>query len=377
MLVSIVLKKKTSAIFLAIVLVLGTIAAISPLYIIKGVNAQGDPYYEMDSYNDEKSYEIDSYGYSDYGMDNNDRKTYDKRSYGNDNGYESQYQSYKPDYKPKHPSYNDKDDRDKSKDNIKKSININKLNCINTNLNINGNNSGNISIGNKGAAEEGYLGAYSAVYGSGGYDNNKKDKGFECIINNNNNNTNVISNDGGNATETASLTVKKEIFGCVDDNPNDFIMVCEELENDSTDWIPCTDPAISGTRNCQDLPANLFDIEVRDNQNTLIRQFDGSLDGTTIQNLQPGTYKVNEIKHPSISGTDQLRENPAAEEACTSDEFPDGGVLIRGAPSFMQYNPICFEYEDEFDNNCSTLTLQPGENKICTVKNYMKFSQPD
>ena len=56
----IVLTKTTSAIFLAIVLVTGTIAAISPSsFIIKGVNAQGDPYYGMDK--DKKSYGTDSY----------------------------------------------------------------------------------------------------------------------------------------------------------------------------------------------------------------------------------------------------------------------------------------------------------------------------
>ena len=183
-------KIQTSAVFLAIVLVAGTIAAISPL-LIKGVNAQGNPYYN--------------------GMDNryDDRKSYDnnKRSYGNDYGYESQYQpSYKPDYKSQYPSYV-KDNRDKSNKDSK-SVDINKLNCINTNININGNNTGDINVGNKGA-DKGYLGAYSSSDGSGygyegyyndGYNNNKQDKGFDCIINNNNNNTNVVAG-GGNITD--------------------------------------------------------------------------------------------------------------------------------------------------------------------------------
>jgi hypothetical protein len=64
-------------------------------------------------------------------------------------------------------------------------VSVNKLKCINTNININGNNAGNVSIGNKGAAEEGYLGAYSAAssgYGGEGYydgHNDKKDKGLD------------------------------------------------------------------------------------------------------------------------------------------------------------------------------------------------------
>gem|GEM_PF-5838902 len=91
--------KITSSIFLATLLVLGTIATILP-------TAQAQPFYGMDSYDD-------------------DRKSYDKRSYGNDYGYdESQYQhSYKPDYKPQYQSYGEKDDRrDKSNKDNSKSI---------------------------------------------------------------------------------------------------------------------------------------------------------------------------------------------------------------------------------------------------------------
>ena len=94
--------------------------------------------------------------------------------------------------------------RDKSKKDDSKSVDINKIKCINTNLNINGNNTGNVNVGNKGqisAAEEGYLGANS--YGSEGYYdgyNNNQGKGFDCIINNNNTNTNVVTG-GGNVTD--------------------------------------------------------------------------------------------------------------------------------------------------------------------------------
>ena len=240
------------------VLIIGTITAISPSFIT-GANAQTQPYYGYDSYESEyadkkdssyepryetdnnnykKSYGEDIYGpeypskYTDsnsyepttpsYGNDNNDnRKSYKTNSYepitpsyGNENNYQktygkdniydkSQYQSYKPDYKPKYPSY-EKDDRDKSKDS---KFDINKIKCINNNVNINGNNIGDINVGNKGQAayaEEGYLGAYSS--GGSGYSGeryydgyNKQDKGFECIINNNNTNINIAG--GGNQTE--------------------------------------------------------------------------------------------------------------------------------------------------------------------------------
>jgi hypothetical protein len=79
-------------------------------------------------------------------------------------------------------------------------VSVNKLKCINTNININGNNAGNVSIGNKGAAEERYLGAYSSDGGGYGGDDgySKQGKGFDCIINNNNTNLNTV---GGNVTD--------------------------------------------------------------------------------------------------------------------------------------------------------------------------------
>ena len=170
----IVLTKRISVIFLSIVLIAGTITLSYPSFMIIGA-AQAQPYYNVD------------------GMDNNNYK----KSYGYDTYYKPQYSSY------------GKDDKDKSKDS--KSVDINKLNCINTNLNINGENAGDINLGNKdqvASAAEGYLGVYSS---NGGYDggkgyynngyDNKKDKGSDCITNNNNNNTNVISGDVGNVTD--------------------------------------------------------------------------------------------------------------------------------------------------------------------------------
>jgi hypothetical protein len=160
----IVLTKTTSAIFLAIVLVAGTFALSAPSFM---TNAQAQPY---------------------YGMDNN------QKSYVND-------------------------DRDKSKDSGSKSVSINKLKCINNNININGVNSGDINIGNKGGVtEEGYVGANS--YSGEGYYNghSKKDKSFDCIINNNNTNINLVG--GGNQTEP--LTCEE----CFTENLNE-----EQLNN--------------------------------------------------------------------------------------------------------------------------------------------------
>jgi hypothetical protein len=104
---------------------------------------------------------IDAQAQPYYGIDNNYQK-----SYGNDNYY----------YEPQYPSDNFKSKYSSSyeKDSYKKDVSINTIKCINTNLNINGNNAGNVSIGNKG---QGYLGGYSSSsgeYGGEAYNNKIK-----------------------------------------------------------------------------------------------------------------------------------------------------------------------------------------------------------
>ena len=314
---------------------------------------------------------------SEYEMDN----IYEKKSYRN-NYYEQprEYSSYQSDYKQEYPS-NDKDDRYKSK---KDSISINKLNCINTNFINIGNINGSINTfaPDRTADSEGDLGASSLGWNEEGYDNGynkQKEKGFTCIINNNINTT--IG--GGNATTPippeppiTSLTVNKEIFGC--DNIRqgaDPRMDCL-MQNNSPDWLPCIDSAISNTVFCQRLPASLFDIEVLDDQNIQIQEFEGSTEGTTIQNLEPGTYTVNETKvqnglaNPNTAN--QLVENVAVQQGCIGLGFDGGGILFRNPdiPNQAFYN-ICFEYEDEQGNDCSTVTLAAGEEKTCTAKNYI------
>ena len=63
------------------------------------------------------------------------------------------------------------------------------------------------------------------------------------------------------------------------------------------------------------------------------------------------------------------RENKFAEQARAINGFPDGGPVF--IDSFVTTYSICFEYEDEQNNDCSTITLATGEEKICIVKNYI------
>jgi hypothetical protein len=83
----IVSRKNTSAIFLAIVLVAGTIALSSPSFMVGDVQAQRD--YGMDKkYNNyEQNYEMNSYDKKPYG-----------NSYEQDYGMDKKYNSYEPDY---------------------------------------------------------------------------------------------------------------------------------------------------------------------------------------------------------------------------------------------------------------------------------------
>jgi hypothetical protein len=206
---------KASAVFLATVLLAGTIALSAPSFMI-GL-AQAQPYYGggMDnSYGDDrKSYGMDdSYGSSDYGRDN-DRKSYgmddsygssdygrdnDRKSY--DNSYGSQYQSYKSDYEPKYPSYGKDDKRDKSKDS---SVDIKKIKCNNININLNGQGvnggTGNGDNGNKTNGND------SNGNKTNGKDDNRFKKidrdGFTFVCINNNNNEVGVGGGAGNVTD--------------------------------------------------------------------------------------------------------------------------------------------------------------------------------
>lgn len=109
-----------------------------------------------------------------------------------------------------------------------------------------------------------------------------------------------------------------------------------------------------------------------DNQDNQIQQFKGSIEGTTIQNLKPGNYTVNEIKH--LSGDDQLVDSGFEVICSTSNGFPDGGE-VTNSTSNTSYVPICFEYEDEQGIDCNPITIAAGEEKTCTVKNYINFGQ--
>lgn len=181
-----------------------------------------------------------------------------------------------------------------------------------------------------------------------------------------------INNNGQVEPQTGSLTVKKEIFGC--DEGTSISMNCQDLDSTSQEWLSCDDPTISNTIFCKALPENLFDIEVLDQGNRLVPPITGSQQGTTIPNLEPGIYTINEIKHQS--GINQLVEDAGVELSCVNDGFAGGGSLKGSGSSnndevLFDFD-ICFVYEDEKGNDCSMTTIKNNEDKTCIVKNYIK-----
>jgi hypothetical protein len=273
----------------------------------------------------------------------------------------SDYKPMKNDYNSKYLQYN--------KENI---------DCTNLNLNANGLNVNGIPESLSGLlpdqAQAGDSDIGISAYGTeenrfGSYD---EDFVYKCINNNYNDFTGTTTPLTPTPTPTASLTVVKEIYGCDNIIPTTpfLFMDCQFLLDNDDRWIQCDDPRISGSSFCRALQENLFDIEVLDNQNNPLREFVGSPRGTTIENLEPGTYTVEEIKYPTPADN-QLGENSVAASICINgNEFTDGGDL-QNEEERIGYT-ICIEYEDEQGNDCSTITLAAEESRTCTVKNYIR-----
>ncbi|MDR4512421.1 MAG: hypothetical protein MRJ93_12040 [Nitrososphaeraceae archaeon] len=252
------------------------------------------------------------------------------------------------------------------KDYDKKSSGLNKQNVNCNNIIINAGD----SAGQGTTTGEDMLGAMAAddgEDGTGQWLENGDKKGSNSI---NENIVNFCKNKHNKIIvaaepQTGSLTVKKEVFGC--ETSSSLSMDCQSLDNNDPLWLSCDNPTISITDFCMNLPRNFFDIEVLDDTDTQIQQFKGSEQGTTIPNLEPGMYSVNEIRE---TGSGIL--NPPSQSDltnCNNGGFPEAGSTLVGR---ILYNNICIEYEDEQGNDCSTTTIAAGEDKTCIVKNYIR-----
>jgi hypothetical protein len=241
--------KKTNAIFLAAILILGTFAIFSPSFMI-GESAQAEPEYGM-------SYE---------------------KKYGYDKPYE----------KPQYPSYKSDYNNYKSKDS---SISIKKVNCNNVNLNV---NDASINVGRPPLGDTTSLDTTETEdqeitannFANGERPNNvfKKDKdGFVFVCINNNNNE-----QGGETPpeELANLNVIKTVeCNAPGGQPNEEA-VCDYVEAN----ISPEDYQMIVTGNSPD-PS----------------EFPGSSSGTNVE-LGEGDYTVDE----EIADFSQLDLGPTA-----------------------------------------------------------------
>jgi hypothetical protein len=359
------MSKNINAMFLAIILVTGTITLFSPSFM-KPVNAQTEPYYYYgERENGYSSYEPQSIYPSKYADReyNSYKPSYEKNiydtapSYGNGNYQPREYSSYQQDYKQEYQSY-EKDNNYKSKkDDSSKSVSISKINCINNNVNINGNNVGDINIGSKGvtAAAEGYLGAYSSgngYYGKGynGGDDNKKDKGIDCIINNNNTNTNI--GDGNQTPEQrATLDVTK-------------LVTCQEADDSAL--VPSIQQI---SADCDQLlfviTEDQFNITVTDT-NVNPSEFVGSETGQSVT-LDAGPFTVTETPDDSVAADVAILDDiqidvtgpfPSFTGDCTQTgaaSFSSTGDIVAGGQETCNIvNNFVIEEEEEEELTAST-----------------------
>jgi len=138
-----------------------------------------------------EDYGYEANQYEQYAMDISNEYN-DLSSYGNNNYYDSENPSYKQDYESEYKVYENEKDKSKDRDS---SVSIKEINCINTNINTNGDV--NIFLGSPGLTGANAEDALtdSLLGNSERYnDGYKKDKHIICDINNNNNNTIVNVN---------------------------------------------------------------------------------------------------------------------------------------------------------------------------------------
>ena len=232
-------RKRTNAIFLLIVLVLGTFAAISPSFMI-GVHAHQ------------------------YGKDRYD----DKESYGKENSY----------YKSKDSS----------------NVNVKKIECNNINTNPNGFNGlelGTLPTALNGLAsdeaqvsDEGEIGTSSFESGSDGSEvgrpsGSDSDSRVVCIYNND-----LTKQTSSDAKDTKLIVTK--------------VVTCETTDNHFASFQACFD-ILGGPGNVNAIHPNHFDITVS-GKNSNPSQFEGS-SFPVVVTLDPGNYQLSETADPSVS----------------------------------------------------------------------------
>ncbi len=225
------------------------------------------------------------------------------------------------------------------KSNDDTNVNVNKIKCINDNININGVNSGNVNAGKKGVTEEGNLGAYSSNIDKGYYNDKKAS---DCLVYNKNTNTNTVltgGNSGGGNSGSGSNNGSNQT---TPPNPPVNTETLTVIKN-----VACqADPAI-----CEQNPIvpSQFNILVEGN-NPSQNSFTGLSTGTDVE-LEAGQYNVTE------QGLDVVTP-----EVCTNGEFEAGRTVAGSTPNLF----ICTNFSDGCEGEIAI-----GNPQICTIENVL------
>ncbi|MGB9169681.1 MAG: hypothetical protein WCB31_12225 [Nitrososphaeraceae archaeon] len=162
------------------------------------------------------------------------------------------------------------------------------------------------------------------------------------------------------------LTVKKELFQCfnpptsgggvVTQTPN----ACFEFEQNEQGQ-PTTSKVVPPTsnlyKNCSDPQVDCrystedFVIDVINGE-----KITSNPEGVALK-LSGNEYFVEE---------DDIRTDYAVERSCKNSGYDQGGVVGNGFPGVLQQTGVCIIYEGDCEGQ-----LNPGDNKVCTVKNYL------
>ena len=160
------------------------------------------------------------------------------------------------------------------------------------------------------------------------------------------------------------LTVIKELFQCF--NPTTGGSVNSQTPQTCTEFIQTPQPGHPATstlvpptsplyKDCSDPQVECrystedFVIDVINGQ-----KITSDPDGVVVK-LSDKQYFVEE---------DDIRTDYAVEKSCKNSGYDQGGVV--GFPGALQQTGVCIIYEGDCEGE-----LKPGDNKVCTVKNYI------
>ena len=172
--------------------------------------------------------------------------------------------------------------------------------------------------------------------------------------------------------EPPMLIVNKEVLFC-DNIANDNSLICETelpLPPNSDRWEEQCNSEV-----CEGIDESTFNIKVVNG-----KEFEGSEKGTKL-NLEVGRFMVTEdrdtLSDLAFAGIAEPEVPFAIDQACKDRGYDGSLIQVSGLDEASGFDveglvTSCVLFEGE----CSG-TIQYGEQKECTVKNYITFADPE